>query len=408
MSRIFRTVLVLASVVILAGVPSLFAVRLYLDRSKQQNLAETHFSNVIAAATRIVADNDGSSGTGQTIAQGLQGLLRLNERLNSIVVLRLHGEVEYAWTRDPQRAALLNEPDASLGDYSFESNLWLERLTETIHAGPIQFVVNAEYQVLYPESVFQNIRDTLLTIIAFALLLIVGLIASLSAPAHAVPTPHKDTHTPDKRTQAEPDPVPEPVQDLKPEPSDRHSHSSQNNTHIPSATTPLVSEDSGMSFAEHLNRRLDLELQRAAENELDVTVIYGSVLDSHTQAAPEAAVFGRLVLEFFPFEDLVFDLSKEEPGLCCIILPGIDLSGALRKAQRFVTLSRRHDSGTFRTRLGASSRNGRLVESVRLLNEAREALGKTDDTSPIVGFLPDPDRYRRLVRNSGDRFSVSG
>ncbi len=402
MSRIFRTVLVLASVVILAGVPSLFAVRVYLDRSKQQNLAETHFSNVIIAATRIVAENDGDSGAGQPIALGLQGLLRLNDRLNSIVVLRLHGEVEYAWTRDPQRAALLDEPDASLGDYSFESNLWLERLTDTIHAGPIQFIVNAEYQVLYPELVFQNIRDSLLTIIAFALLLIVGLIASLSASTHEVSTSSRDTSAPDKQVQ------PEPVQDRKPEPPATHTHSSQENTHRPSVTTPLVSSDSGMSFAEHLNRRLDLELQRAAENELDVTVIYGSVLNSHNQTGPEAAVFGRLVLEFFPFEDLVFDLSKEQPGLCCIILPGIDLSGALRKAQRFVTLSRRHDSGAFRTRLGASSRNGRLVESVRLLNEAREALGKTDDTSPIVGFLPDPDRYRRLVRNSGDRFTVSG
>ena len=48
---------------------------------------------------------------------------------------------------------------------------------------------------------------------------------------------------------------------------------------------------------------------------------------------------------------------------------------------------------------GLSSRNGRLVDGKRIMGECIAALGRARKTgSRIVGFEPDPDRYRNYLR----------
>lgn len=402
MSRIFRTALVLLSIAVLLGVPTLFMVRIYAEREHQRAEAEEHFGNVQSAITR-----SGSAGN-----DAVRETLLSNERLNYIVVVETRGSVEYAWSRNPHYAAQLNDSAAIIPDTAEESGIWVTRLSDTVSLGSASRIIRAEYQLLYPDRVFQNIRDVLLTVIAFALLLTVVLIAGLSG-------------TPPARNDAR-DEVPEPRgSDIGGEQPPRTQATGNEGTEsiahenspisadsgispADSGSPPLVSGESGLSFATHLNRRLDLELQRAAENELDVTTMYATLIESDTGKHPESEVFGRLILEFFPFEDLVYDLRHEQEGLCCVILPGVDLPAALRKAQRFVTLGRRHNNRSYTIRLGASSRNGRLVESARLIKEAQAALRKTDERAPVVGFLPDPDRYRRLVRGDGERFTIAG
>lgn len=403
MSRILRTVLVLLSIVVLLGVPTLFAVRINTERTNQRSEAEEHF--------RIVQETISRSGTAATDA--VRQTLISNDRLNYILVVETRGSVEYAWSRNRRHAVQLDESATLISESTNESDVWVARLSDTVSVDSAARIVQAEYQLLYPDTVFQSIRDALLTIIAFALLLIVVLIATLSSstPAqtgvsHAAPaSPPTDAgHARSSTTPLRP---PDETVETDP-PENPVSPAGSRTESTDPGSPPLVSSESGLSFATHLNRRLDLELQRAAENELDVTVMFAAVVESETGENPPSDVFGGLILEFFPFEDLVYDLRHEEEGLCCIILPGVDLPAALRKAQRFVTLGRRHNNRSYTTRLGASSRNGRLVESARLLKEAREALRKTDDRAPVIGFLPDPDRYRRLVRGDGERFTISG
>lgn len=404
MSRILRTVLVLLSIVVLLGVPTLFAVRIYTERANQRSEAEEHF--------RVVQETISRSGTAATDA--VRQTLISNDRLNYLVVVQTRGSVEYAWSRNRRHAIQLDESAILIPESPDESDIWVARLSDTVSVDSASRIIQAEYQLMYPDTVFQSIRDALLTIIAFALLLIVVLIASLSS---TTPAQAGDSHTPPVSPPTDTGHVRSSTTPLRPPDETVGTDSPENPVPPPaeppteSADTvspPLVSSESGLSFATHLNRRLDLELQRAAENELDVTVMYAAVVESDTKKNPSSEVFGGLILEFFPFEDLVYDLRHEEEGLCCIILPGVDLPAALRKAQRFVTLGRRHNNRSYTTRLGASSRNGRLVESSRLLKEAREALKKTDDRAPVIGFLPDPDRYRRLVRGDGERFTIAG
>jgi len=135
------------------------------------------------------------------------------------------------------------------------------------------------------------------------------------------------------------------------------------------------------------------ELERAAENDLDLALFMIQIRDAEDTPVT-STVLGSLILEQFPFEDLAFEYSD---GRVCVILPGTDLDTAMRKGQRFITLLKRHELGSYKVNIGASSRNGRLVESDRLLTEAREALSRTDDESTMVGFRPDPDRYRSYI-----------
>lgn len=410
MSRFFRSALVLFSVVVLLGIPSLFALRIYTERASQQTAAEAHFSDIRDSITGWAASTAGGTRPASSLADELRPLLTQNESLNVLIVYRLHDNLEYAWSRNPQTAAQIDELLPAPANDATRVTFWQQELSETIGVNGSGLVIGSVYQLLFPETVFQNIRDALLSIIAFALLLIVALIAGISGAApvaagSAQPVSPAGSAQPVSTERAVPsesnvkrmeEPGSPTSMPLDPAPPDSNA----------SQPPPLVSTETGLSFSSHLNRRLDLELQRAAENELDVTVLYATVIDTSTGRTPPPDVFGHMVLEFFPFEDLVFDLRDQQEGLCCIILPGVDLPGALRKAQRFVTLGRRHEGYVFTHRLGASSRNGRLVESNRLLREAREALKKTDERAPVIGFLPDPDRYRSAIRGDGETFTL--
>ena len=51
---------------------------------------------------------------------------------------------------------------------------------------------------------------------------------------------------------------------------------------------------------------------------------------------------------------------------------------------------------------GLSSRNGRLVDATRIMGECMTALGRAKKTGTrIIGFEPDPNRYRDYLRIGG-------
>jgi GGDEF domain-containing protein len=150
----------------------------------------------------------------------------------------------------------------------------------------------------------------------------------------------------------------------------------------------LINPVTNLSFRDHLERRLGLELERAAYNDQDLTCM----LVSFTDAADGGEAYSRRsgqILSAFKFEDLCFEYGKDA---FCVILPNTELSRGIREAESF----KGDHAGTMY--FGLSARNGRLVESSRVLGEAERSLEHAQrEPGGIVGFRPDPRKYRQFV-----------
>ena len=149
----------------------------------------------------------------------------------------------------------------------------------------------------------------------------------------------------------------------------------------------LFSAVTGLSYRDHLERRLGLELERAAYNDQDLAclMIRFSEPAGHDEYVDRA---GR-VLAAFKFEDLCFEYNETT---FCAILPNTDLTQGLRAAEAFRAENPGHIC------IGLSARNGRLVEASRVLNEALRSLEHaTRERQGIVGFRPDPRKYRQFI-----------
>lgn len=138
------------------------------------------------------------------------------------------------------------------------------------------------------------------------------------------------------------------------------------------------------------------ELKKSAAFDQDlVLTLIGSpekfIFDNATE-------FDEILNKHFPFHDLIFRYNDNTFG---IMLPNTDLEQGIHQIelfdQKFV------GSGTkslkFPIMFGLSSRNGRLISGNIILKEAKAALKKAmyDNDFPIVGFRPNPARYREYL-----------
>ncbi|HSV56007.1 MAG TPA: hypothetical protein VLH39_02730 [Magnetospirillaceae bacterium] len=167
----------------------------------------------------------------------------------------------------------------------------------------------------------------------------------------------------------------------------------------------LYSPESGLGWPEYLADRLGAELARAASFEQDLVLLMisheGIPRDSFSYRALRDKLF-----EYFAFRDLAFEAG---PASLAVIQPNADLNRALRMAGESLkkateTLREAGQPEVSRClHLGLSSRSGRLVDAHRLIVEARSALEKarSEGDSRIVGFQPDPDRYRSFLASRG-------
>lgn len=138
------------------------------------------------------------------------------------------------------------------------------------------------------------------------------------------------------------------------------------------------------------------ELKKSAAFDQDlVLTLVGS---SEKFIFNNANEFKDILNKHFPFHDLIFRYSDNIFG---IMLPNTDLEQGIHQIelfdQKFVSSSAK--SLKFPIMFGLSSRNGRLISGNIILKEAKAALKKamSDNDFPIVGFRPNPARYREYL-----------
>jgi hypothetical protein len=256
-------------------------------------------------------------------------------------------------------------------------------------------IITAVYPVLDETSVYPVLRLVLLAVLAFLVVVLVITIATAVAGRSTRPSLSEAAR--DERDSEGKDSY-EKSSDEK-----ARSEDADATREVPPAAAvsePAVSTTSGSGLVPEasLMRRLSLELERAAFHEQDLSIAifrFSNGFLGDEQHRRNA----RATIAFFSFEDLCFELGEKEAVVIFPATPLQDALGQIERFQRFYWEERMNwETPGADFIVGASARNGRLVDGERVLMEAKTALRKAEDsTSRIIGFQPDPQRYRSYL-----------
>lgn len=406
------TVVTVVFFVILAVI---FVLRLNLARDENSSAASANLQ-IIRQTAREAYSNPSISN--DRFRATMRQISARTPSLEVVIVYSYSGGTDYLWARNksflPQN---VQDISRSVGipqlQYSELTALKITDSFDTVNSRT--YFVTGLYTVIGDTDIYPLLRDTLVLILLYALvaLLITILVMVTSsqhrpaprrtaalldpyAPAPYTERPHTGTET------AESDQSPAagsraPATTAVDQPTSPPVRTMRTAGNGESAPEGLISPRTGLSYRDHLERRLTLELERAAFNEQDLSVILVRFpgLREHSDLHNAAAA---LVLSHFAFEDLAFEYDDES---FFVIIPNAELNAGIRSAEAFqkktVPFARQHQLSS--PCIGLSSRNGRLTDGPQLIKESRQACSKAarEQGMRIVGFHPDPQRYRAYI-----------
>jgi GGDEF domain-containing protein len=355
------------SLIFLLVVLVLSAWRFKVARDTNLTRAENAFSDLkVAALSTYLAEGSFSS---EYFKYAMRQQSAMLPRLLAVAIYSRQQGVEYLWAR--RGNLLLNDPAAAPGllpQYRLQDirDRLLTASFDPTHS------MDAVFRVLEWEDLAPLLRELFYLLVAFLVVTVVVLVAASSARQAYLP--------------------------LAP---GRWS----------AAAAPkggLSSPESGLGLREHLPARLEHELERAASSDQDLCLLLLAV--DPRQPASAFQALARQVLAGFPFRDLCFEYDGRT---CAVILPEKDLSQALKDARAFRRrLSEMSWPGGRPTAvsLGLSARNGRLIDSGRLLLESSTALqrAEAEGAGRIVAFQADPEKFRRSLASEKIRAPRAG
>ena len=225
------------------------------------------------------------------------------------------------------------------------------------------------FRILPREDLFRYLRDMLIILAGFVLMTLVVLLA---ASASGTRQPLRPDAEPREETSPETEPTP----------SGSHSNG-------------LFSPRTKLTWFVYLEEKLTLELKRAASFDQDLALLLFAC-DRGLDDTDYLKIAGMIV-DFFNFQDLCFEYRDSSYA---VIIPNIDLDGAIGKAEAFRKRLETKGHGSCPLSFGLSSRNGRLMSGSRLMREADNALRKAlPDPGEIIAFRVDPQKYRSYIAN---------
>jgi GGDEF domain-containing protein len=165
----------------------------------------------------------------------------------------------------------------------------------------------------------------------------------------------------------------------------------------------LTSPRTGLAWADYLEPRLRAELERAAGADQDVALARIRIDEPFADARLPivSAAIARMLKESFPLHDLIFETGNDSYTL---LLPDIEVDAAVRLLDEFrVKVAAAPVEGRPRTvSIGVSSRGGRLIDDMTLLEEADVSSEKAarEGGNQVIGFRADPSRYRDALSSA--------
>lgn len=158
----------------------------------------------------------------------------------------------------------------------------------------------------------------------------------------------------------------------------------------------MYSPASGLGWMQYLSEKLTFELRRAASFDQDLVLILMTTNQTKRGEVRFKSLAAR-ILETFRFQDLAFEYT--ERGFA-VIIPNADLDHVMGSMRLFTQDLKKITSPPLPLiSAGLTSRNGRLLSGDRMIAEGKKALAKaeTDGEGSIIGFRPDPIKYRQYI-----------
>jgi hypothetical protein len=368
MGRRFTLVFSILSGMLLVAILWYSLHRLDVERREAVIQAEASFSDLVRVIdASLDAAEEGS--LSEELRQGVNPFLRTDAQLRAVAVYSREHGVEYIWAAEGRYLSQVRRMDGQVQLPELSINSLVETtFRRSIRRSGLQLYLEAAYHVMPQGSVRLVLRDALIGVGALVVLIfLVMAFGALVSSTPRRPKPEQQS-APAKRTPAE-------------SPA--------------SSEDPHISMRSGVTLETHLAKRLSLELERAAFNDQDLTLVI-TRLPGLAPGSSRYRWMARLLLENFKFEDLIFEYGQDS---FAVVLTNTDLDQGIRATEEF---QRKNAAGLAKERIepvyGLSSRNGRLIEGPRLLKEANAAVDRAKETQGrIVGFRPDPQRYRQHI-----------
>ena len=165
----------------------------------------------------------------------------------------------------------------------------------------------------------------------------------------------------------------------------------------PDANEPsgLYNPDTGIGWESYLPTRLNNEIDRATASEIDLSLFIFKLSEVEKNSETFKNVCNYLAIQF-QFKDLLFEYKDD-----CIVAIKISMNvdEALKLADKLY-----HDIcniiNSNNLRIGISSRSIRMVGGSRLILEAEQAIEHSDESSPVIAFRVDSEKYRQLMEQN--------
>jgi len=398
MKRGLALVYTVVTVLFFLAVTTVLMVRLGSVREANLTEARERFVRIQTEVVDSATEND------LPISRVVQRAFRsTSPPVDGVVAFAAYGlreNVEYLWARN---RSVLDETGQEGPRFTYD-RVTQARLSDSVRLPDgSSLVLEGVYTVLDRNDIFTLLRDALIAVLAFALLAVILAVITLLRPAPrgaaGTASVGPDAH------EREPDAAPRhrAGEDSRAAPTSAPDSRATAEDSTDGIDAGLFSPQSGLSPEAHLEKRLSLELERAAANDQDLSICFVEYpkLNRGSDTYREVA---SALLGFFGFEDLIFEYGRRS---FCVLFPNMNLHEAIRLVEDFQRRSAGPAGASSdasvprsagRPSFGLSSRNGRLVEGGRLMREAREALGKAREIpGRVMGFSPDPQRYRRYL-----------
>ncbi len=157
----------------------------------------------------------------------------------------------------------------------------------------------------------------------------------------------------------------------------------------------LYNPETGISWESYLFTRLNNEIDRATASEIDLSLFIIKLSGVEKTSEMFKNVCNYLAIQF-QFKDLLFEYKED-----CIVAIKISMNvdEALTLAEKLYNdISNIVNNKA--SRIGISSRSIRMVGGDRLILEAEQAIEHSDQTSPIIAFRVDSEKYRKLMEQN--------
>ena len=157
----------------------------------------------------------------------------------------------------------------------------------------------------------------------------------------------------------------------------------------------LYNPETGIGWESYLSTRLNNEIDRATASEIDLSLFIIKLSEVPKTNEAFKNVCNYLTIQF-QFKDLLFEFKDD-----CIVAIKISMNvdEALNLADKLY-----HDICNIingnNCRIGISSRSIRMVTGDRLILEAEQAIEHSDQSSPVIAFRVDSEKYRQLMEQN--------